>query len=399
MYLSEILNLIGNYSFDDKIINKISTDSRLIENNDIFICINSGYKYINEAIKKGAICIICENTIKSDILTIKVDSTKKALGIIAKYIRSKYRGKVIAITGSNGKTTTKELLSYILSSKYRVLKNIGTNNNHIGIPNTILKLNNSYDYLVLELGSNHIGEIKYLADIVNPDIAIITNIGLSHIGNFSTIDNIFKEKMDIVKDNTILFVNGEDNCLKNTNSIKVYSNEYKYKCNIEYLQIDYNLVFKVCEYLNMNINEVYDRAKSFKNCSSRMEIIKNDNITIIDDSYNASYESVVNGLNSLIKYNNKLIILGDMLELGDYSNKLHSNLQNIINNLDNYYLITVGNYTRVLNSNLHFDNVDSLTKYLYDINYNLYDVIYIKGAHSIKLYSIIHILKKILQIN
>lgn len=398
MYLSEILNLIGNYSFEDKLFNKISIDSRLINNNDIFICINSGYKYIDDAIKRGAICIICENDINSDILTIKVDSTKKVLGIIAKYIRSKYKGKVIAITGSNGKTTTKELLSYILSSKYKVLKNIGTSNNHIGVPSTILKLDNSYDYLVLELGSNHIGEIKYLSNIVNPDIAIITNIGLSHIGNFESIDNIFKEKMDIVNDNTILFVNGEDNYLKNTNGIKVYNNEYKYKCSIPYLQIDYNLVFRVCEYLNININEVYERVNTFKNCSSRMELINSNNISIIDDSYNASYESVVNGLNNLNKYNNKLIILGDMLELGKYSIKLHANLQKILNNMNNYYLITVGNYTRVLNSNIHFNNVEDLISYLDNINYDKYDVIYIKGAHSIKLYNIVPILKNILQI-
>jgi len=210
MYLSEILNLIGNYNYEDKKFNKITIDSREITSNDIFICINTGYKYIEDAIKRGAICIIVEKDINCSILTIKVNDTKKTLGIIAKYIRSKYKGKVIAITGSNGKTTTKELLSYVLSSKYKVLKNIGTNNNHIGVPSTILKLDNSYDYLVLELGTNHIGEIKYLSDIVNPDIAVITNIGFSHIGNFSTIDNIFKEKMDIVKDSTILFVNGVD---------------------------------------------------------------------------------------------------------------------------------------------------------------------------------------------
>lgn len=398
MYLSEILNLIGNYKFEDKLINKITIDSRLVENNDIFICINSGYKYVDSAIKKGAICIICENDINSDVLTIKVDDTKKVLGILARYIRSKYNGKVIAITGSNGKTTTKELLSYILSSKYKVLKNIGTSNNHIGIPNTLLKLNNSYDYAVLELGSNHIGEIKYLSDIVNPNIAIITNIGLSHIGNFKSIDNIFKEKMDIVKDNTILFVNGEDKYLNNTNGIKVYSDEYKYKCSIPYLQIDYNLVFKVCEYLKIDINYIYGIINNFKNCSSRMEFIENDNITIIDDSYNASYESVVNGLNSLKKYNNKLIILGDMLELGEYSNKLHSSLQSIIDNIDNYYLITIGKYTSILNSNIHFINIEELIIFLYSINYNEYDVIYIKGAHSMKLYSIIPVLKRILQI-
>lgn len=398
MYLSEIIKLIGNYDIEDKLINKISTDSRILDESDVFICINTGYKYIEDAIKKGVILIITEVDIdNSSIPIIKVDSTIKVLGDIAKYIRSKYTGKVIAITGSNGKTTTKELLSYILSSKYKVLKNIGSENNHIGVPNTILSLNNSYDYLVLELGTNHLGEIKYLTSIVKPDIAIITNIGTSHIGNFGNIDNIYKEKLDIVSDNTILFVNGNDKYLNKTNGIKVYD-EYDFKSSIPHLQMDYNLVFKVCEYLGLDINYIYSVAPNFKMSNSRMSITKGTNITIIDDSYNASYESVIGGLNSLNKYNSKLIILGDMLELGEYSNFLHTNLLEELKKIDNYYLITVGVYTKVLNGNLHFNNVDSLIKYLYNIEYNLYDVIYIKGAHGMNLYKTIPILKQILQI-
>lgn len=401
MFLSEILNIIGNFNdIKDKKINNIRTDSRLLQPNDVFLCINSGYKYINDAINIGVCLIITQEDVcyDTDIPIIKVDNTIKVLGDIAKYIRKIYPKPVIAITGSNGKTTTKELLSYILEHKYKVLKNEGSQNNHIGVPNTLLNLNDTYDYVVLELGTNHPGEISYLSDIVLPDIALITNIGTSHIGNFKTLENIYKEKINIKKDNTLLFLNGEDYYLKNYEGIKVYKDQYEYKCSIPHIQIDYNLVFRVCEHLGLDLNEVYEYADKFKMYNSRMNIFNSNLITLIDDSYNASYESVIGGLNSLNKYNNKLIILGDMLELGDYSYTLHEKLKEELDKLNNYYLITIGNYTKVLNGNIHFDNVDDMINHLYDINYKDYDVIYIKGAHGINLSKIVPILKEYLQI-
>ena len=176
MYLSDILKVLNiESSIDNFKINKIRIDSRLITNNDIFITINTGYKYIKDALDRGAKAVITDYDY-NDNRVIKVHNTTLVLGNIAKYIRSLYKGVVIAITGSCGKTTSKELLSYILSSKYKVLSTKYNLNNNIGVPSTLLNLNNSYDYVVLELGTNHKGEIKYLSDIVNPNISIITNI-------------------------------------------------------------------------------------------------------------------------------------------------------------------------------------------------------------------------------
>ena len=201
MYLSELYNILNiDFDYEDILINNIVTNSNEVTKGDIFLCINSGYKYIDEAIKNGCVGIIINEDINVnyDILTIKVKDTIKFLGLIASYIRSKFKGTLIAITGSMGKTTTKELLGHILSKFDKTLISEGSINNHIGIPSLLLKLNNSYKYVVLELGTNHIGEIKYLTDITRPDISIITNIGYSHIGNFETIENILKEKPHVL---------------------------------------------------------------------------------------------------------------------------------------------------------------------------------------------------------
>ena len=396
MYLYDILNLLDiKYNIDNFKINKIRIDSRLINNNDIFITINSGYKYIEDAKKRGCRLVITDtNYIDDDIYIIKVKDTIKVLGLVAHFIRSKYKGIVIGITGSNGKTTTKELITYILSNKYKVLSTKGSLNNHIGVPSTLLELDNSYDYVVLELGSNHIGEIKYLSDIVKPNISIITNIGYSHIGNFKNINNTLKEKISI---GGLLFLNGEDKLLSKQKGIKVYLNSYNYLCSIKHFTMNYYLVFRVCEYLNINIDEVYKIVDNYKIDNSRMSINNYNNITLIDDTYNASYESVISGIDSLDKYTNKLIILGDMLELGNMKNNLYNKLNKYINSKTNIYLITLGNYSKLLDCDIYFKQIDILNNYIYNIDYTKYDVIYVKGAHIMNLYSTVNILKSILQ--
>ena len=399
MFLSEIYQIIDyKESFEEKKVNKIRIDSRKLSSEDVFICINGGYKYIKDAIEKSVALIITEQGVNydTDIPIVKVKSTIKVLGLLAAYIRKKYNGCVIAITGSVGKTTTKELLSYILESKYKVLKTINSYNNHIGVPNTLLELDNSYDYVVLELGTNHPGEISYLSNIVDPDISIITNIGTSHIGNFENKEAILKEKLDIRK-NSKLFINGEDLFLNNIDGIKVYKKDYDYMCDISHLTMNFYLVFKVCEYLGFNREELYSIVKNFKMSKSRMEINKINNIVLIDDTYNASLESVVAGLNSLNRYKSKLIILGDMLELGDMAYEIHKRLKKYIDSLSNVTLITLGKYTKVLKSNMHFNRLEDLNRYLYLLNYNNYDVIYVKGAHKMNLYETVLVLNKILQ--
>ncbi len=400
MFLSDIINIIDCEIFvKERKIKRIKTDSRLLDKGDLFICINSGYKYIDDAIKRGVSAVIVDKdvSIDTDIPIIRVDDSIIALGKIAKFIRSQYKGVVIAITGSTGKTTTKELLSHVLSKKNKVLKSNGSDNNHIGVPNTILQLDNSYDYLVIELGTNHPHEIKYLADIVKPDLAIITNISNSHIGNFGSIEAIRKEKIQIKTDNTLLFVNGEDPYLSDLDATYVYEDDYDFALDIKHYRMNYHLVLKVCEYLGYSIEELYEAIKDFKVTNSRMNITTINNITLIDDSYNASYASVIGGLDYINTYERKVVILGDMLELGRFSQELHQSLGQKINDMTNTILLTIGEETKNIKSDYHFSNILELKDYLKQFKFKQGDVIYLKGAHKFHLYTLVPIIKDILQ--
>jgi len=229
MTLNELIKVINGTSNIDseEVIEEIKTDSRKINKGDIFIALKgnnyNGEDFISDAINKGAIACVVENSINDKC--IKVNDVKESLFLLGRYIRRKYDIPLIAITGSNGKTTTKDLLSYILSSKYNVLKNDGNKNNIIGVSDTLFKLNKNIEIIVMELGTNHLGEISYLSKMCEPNIGIITNIGSSHLEYFKTRKNIFKEKLSVIdgmKDKKLI-LNGDDKYLK-----KIFG----YKCGL-----------------------------------------------------------------------------------------------------------------------------------------------------------------------
>ena len=386
----------------------IKTDTRKIEKDDVFIALDgikyNGEDFIGDAFKKGAITCITNNKFDN---CIQVKNTYESLFDIALYKRRRFNIPVIAITGSVGKTTTKDLIVHILSSKYKVLYNEKNYNNLIGVSNTLFKLDNNYDVVVLELGSNHFGEIKRLKDMCLPDISIITNIGTSHIGNFKSKRKIFKEKFSIR--NKELIVNGDDKYLKKTKSFKCGLNKYndlkaiiiedsidrivfeieldkKYKVifnnpGIHFVN-DILLAIKVCLIMNIDINTIIEKIATYILPDKRMNIIHKKNNIIINDCYNSSYESLKAGIDYLNKINgNKILILGDILELGKKSKKIHKKINKLVRNYDNIY--TVGNYSKYVKGK-HFSDVYSLIKHLENINIsNSY--IYIKGSRKIKL--------------
>ena len=234
MELNNLLKCLDINIDTDLIINNIKTNSKEVGPNDLFLAINKGHLYIEEAINNGAVAVISENGKHYDVLTVHVDSTKEALKKIASYLRSLYKIPLIAITGSTGKTTTKDLISLILSKKYNVLKSEKNNNNDIGLPLTLLNLNEKYDVIVTEMGMNHFGEIKELSNIAKPDYAVITNIGSAHIGNLGSRKNILKAKLEILDgmNNGLLLLNKKDKYLKKIkykNKIYVDSKKLKVK--------------------------------------------------------------------------------------------------------------------------------------------------------------------------
>ena len=432
MKISDIINtvngnLLNNSNINNK-INKIKIDSRKVNKNDLFICIkglnNDGHKYISDVKNIASAIIVSEDIDYSsiNIPIIKVNDTIEALGLLAFYIRNMYDIPLIAITGSVGKTTTKELISHILSSKYKVLKTVGNYNNHIGLPLTLLNLNKSYDIIVTEIGMNHLGEISKLSKIANPNTCIITNIGTSHIGNLGSKENIFKAKMEIVKgmNKGDLIVNANDEYLDNLSSSNNYnvikcgfdeSNDlyahdincdtnksiFKIKFNNNIYQVVFNIpgkhlitnvliAIKCCLNYGIDIKTIIDKIDSFKSINNRMEIINisNNNI-LISDTYNSSYESLTGALNVIKMYKqNKIIILGDILEIGNYKDDIYSKIDKQLQSIDNKTVYLVGNDIININNDYNFNNVEELLKYIKNINIKD-SVILIKGSNKINL--------------
>lgn len=407
MYLSELNKIVNGNITGDIEIKEIKTNSREIEAGDLFLAINKGVNYIEEAINKGAVAVISEVVINYSIPSIQVTSAIEALGQIAKYIRQIYKKPLIAITGSVGKTTTKELVSLVLKEKYNVLKSEKNNNNHIGLPITLLRLNQSYDVVVTELGMNHLNEISYLSKICQPDYAIITNIGSAHIGNLGSKKNILKAKLEILDgmNDGYLLVNNYDKYLKKVKynkKIKVDAKSLNVK-NLKYgEQIEFDidnvhfvfnsykhllsnvfLAIKIGILFNIDLNLISKALANYQNIEGRCNLIK-AKWTIIDDSYNSSFESLIGGLESLKdKKEDKIIILGDMLELGNYSEKYHKKINGYLKKIKNKEVLLIGEYTKLIDGR-HFDSVDEINNYLIThANDNI--LIYIKGSHAMNL--------------
>lgn len=405
---------------NNKTINNFSTDSRNLSNDGIFIPIigekHDGNEFILDAIKNGYIASLISKNYKNkkdiikvckkkNISLIEVDDTLTALTLLATDNRKKNKNTiVIGITGSNGKTTTKEILYTVLKDKYKVLKTEGNLNNHIGLPLSLLKLNN-HDICILEMGMNHVGEISHLSKIAQPDIAIITNIGTAHIGNLGSKDKILEAKLEILdglKDNGILFLNIEDDYLKDinlNNHINIYKygyndfNNIKRKNNKVYFEVENKsfkmniegefdllntiLAYKICKLFSINFRSFRKSIRHYSHPKMRMQQIKCGKNIIIDDSYNANYDSMKNGIEYVLKtYQKKyhiLLYLGDMLELGEWSTHYHKRIGKIINNTNIDVLYTTGNDTKYI---LEEINNKKIIKKEFKINSDK-DIIYI----------------------
>ena len=421
------------------LIENISIDSREYKENSLFIPIigetHDGHKFLNSAYENGYRVFLCDNNhdfTKDDITLIKVEDTKKSLGDIAKYIRNKYDIEYIGVTGSVGKTTTRDMIYSVLSSKYKTLKNDKNYNNEIGVPKTLFNLDSKIEKAVIEMGMSVKGELDYLASIVKPSIAVISNIGMSHIENFENQEGIFNAKMEITNyfnKDSILIVNGDDKYLKilktknlnykvltygldKSNDLYAYdiklnidkssfktiinNNEEEFTINVP---AEHNVLNALSAILvglnsNMTVEEIRKGLESLELTSGRLTVIKKKDFTIIDDSYNASCDSMISALNVIKKYTNrKICVLGDILETGKYDEELHRKVgKNITNDID--LLVTVGKSSLYIedeaikngyiNKKLHFENYEELIKNIDKILIKD-SVILFKSSHGIHL--------------
>ncbi len=403
IYLKDLLKIYKGELIKGDIntlLENFSKDTRTINKGDIYIGIKGenidGNTFYMEALEKGSIGCILDNGafLKKDILDkypnafiYLVDDSIKCLQALATYKRSLYDIPVIAITGSVGKTSTKDIVASVLSHKYNVLKTEGNYNNNIGLPLTILSLKDE-NCLVLEMGMNGLGQIDILSKIAKPTISIITNIGTSHIGLLKSRENILKAKLEILNgmNDKILIINNDndllhDYYLKNQDQIKFITyginsdsmyqglnikreeltSTYDININNEIYNIKLNVPgdhfvlnslvgIAIGCYFNIPMDDIKKGISNFTLTKKRMEIIKVHNITIINDAYNASLDSMASALNYLGSLNNtrKIAILGDMLELGSFSEKLHRAVGEYVykNNID--ILITVGDNSKFI---------------------------------------------------
>ena len=360
--------VFGNES--DCIIDVV-IDSRKANKDNVFVAVIGenldGHKFMQSAYENGCKTFIknASSSIKlnsSDINLIEVEDTQIAVGNIAKYYKEKFDIPYIGVTGSVGKTTTRDMIYATVSSRFNTLKNEGNLNNHFGVPLTLFNLDESYECAVIEMGMSNFKEIEYLANIVNPKIGVISNIGLSHIENLGSQEGILEAKMEIAtnfNENNTLVVNGDDKFLatlkeKNLNySLKtfgfnknndIYCESYEmneedltFTCYIDGKKEEifiptvgehniYNAMAAILvgKELNISLDDIKNGLKNFKATKMRLDIIKNNKMTIINDAYNASPDSMEAAIKILGRYKNrKVAILGDMFEMGEHSEYGH----------------------------------------------------------------------------
>lgn len=440
--LSDIARTVGGTIDIKSEIGEISTDTRQLIAGSVFIAIRGerfdGHDYVAKAFEKGAVAAITEKQIENYPCII-VNDTRKAFLDLARYYRSLFNIILVGVTGSVGKTTTKEMIALVLSEKYNTLKTEGNLNNEIGLPKTLLGINKSHKAAVIEMGMSDFGEIERLSNTAIPTISVITNIGFSHIENLKTQEGILKAKLEILSgmsSDAPLVVNADDRLLSTVKDalnrrVLTYGIENKtadyYAKNIyeenngtiftvKYQDRDVevslpcigrhnvlNALSAFCIGINSGISEeeIINALKKYKPDELRQNIVKKGEQTVIIDCYNASPDSMKASLSVLLQVkaeNNgrKVAVLGDMLELGEMSRQLHENVGKFTEMADVDMLFTYG-YDSVYiaekakESGVSVMHTDDKAKLVNELKTYLKagDVVLFKGSRGMRLEEVI----------
>jgi len=424
MDISKIYELFNKYK-------SVSIDTRSIKPNDIFFAIKGpnfdGNNFALQAIKTGASYVISDNPSisKKSEKIIYVENSIKALQKLANYHRRKLNTKIIAITGSNGKTTSKELILNVLKTKYKTTATKGNLNNHLGVPLSLLEINENTEFGIIEMGANHLNEIAQLCKIAEPSFGYITNFGNAHLEGFGSIEGVIKGKSELynfLKNNKSLIFYNSENIIQ-TSLINNYKNTYtfginsKSNCiinksksentlNVSYqnkiikstIYGDYNfenicIAIAIGEYFEVDFKNIKKGIESYIPKNNRSQISLKNNNTIILDAYNANPTSMSLALESFKKtnYKNKMIILGDMFELGKDSNYYHQEITNSLEKINDSTIYIVGEYfcnTKHSDRIRSFSSSKELINNLSKTNVSNYSIL-IKGSRGMQLEKII----------
>jgi UDP-N-acetylmuramoyl-tripeptide--D-alanyl-D-alanine ligase len=413
----------------------ICTDSRKLEVGQLFFALRGenfdGNDFAEIALENGAIAVVIDDPEKIALRNFYyVPDALTALQQLAQFHRKHFQIPVIAITGSNGKTTTKELISSVLSGKYRIKATSGNLNNHIGVPLTLLSIQADTEFAIIEMGANHLGEITFLCEIVQPDYGLITNIGKAHLEGFGNLEGVIRAKTELYKflalSNGLAFVNGKDELLltKSSNLRRILYNSDSsavkgdivdttgyLKVSLRILNRDYllhtqlvgaynlpNILAAACigNYFGVEDDKICEAIKNYRPSNFRSQFIKTQHNKLVMDAYNANPSSMEAAITNFVSRfeSPKAAILGEMLELGLESKKEHQAIVDKIASANIQKLFFVGkNFSDIAlpPTAMHFENATLLKDYLRKEPLQQYFIL-IKGSRGNKLETLLDVL-------
>lgn len=447
--INEIVKAIGGEyegALGDIVFNNVSIDTRTIKKGDVFFAIKGdnfdGNNYIDEAFSKGALVCVGSHYEGTNSEFIKVDDGVLALGYLANFKRKKYNPKVIAITGSTGKTTTKDMVASIFSINSKIISTKGNLNNLIGLPLTLLRIEDDTKVCVVEMGISEVGEMNRYTEIAEPDIGLITNIGMGHMEGLKSVDKVRIEKGKLfegVKADGVIIVNSDDENVIKASKIEgkkkiTYGREdtsdvvikkiketgnmktnAQFKIMDEDLEVTLNTPFG-CNGVNaaaatavalscsVAAQDIKTGLESYASSKGRMEVFKVGSKIIIDDTYNSNPESMGEALKTFkIMKGEKVAFIGDMLELGSFSKEEHVKVGAILSEIADK-VVAIGDFAEfvkegLIDWNFDKDNIftfktseevlSSLSEAVEDA-----DIVLVKGSRGVKMEKIVDALKE-----
>ncbi len=430
----------------------VSTDSRTVHEGELFVALRGenfdGHKFLAEAFAQCCVAAVVESSANVDVVKtmplLVVENTTRALGELAHYYRLKFDIPVIAIGGSNGKTTTKEMVTKVLGMKYNVLSTQGNLNNHIGVPQTLFGLEKKHHIAVVEIGTNHPGEIQYLCDILEPTHGLITNVGKEHLEFFKNLAGVAKEEAALFeklrkRKGSIAFVNiddkhvvakskklkskvtygfttkkasvhgtlletNESGCGKIGFAVKRAKRETKVQLPIAGEHNAHNALSAAAVGLTFKVptTKIKTALEKFTPASKRMEILNIGDITIYDDTYNANPDSMIAALRTLASAQvsgKRIAVLADMKELGATSVDEHSRVAKEASSLAIDYLLTFGEQAKHIHATatvpykFHYEQKNMLAEYLSEL-VSPGDAVLVKGSRGMKMEDIVIFLQE-----